>query len=53
MKEIDLVSHKKVVGCEGGNENVEGDLLTSGELMLDDSLPSLTIAYLLLDDSLP
>ena len=33
------VSPKKVGGCRGGDQNVEGDLLTIGYLMLDDSLP--------------
>ena len=33
-----IVSPKKVVGCRGGNRNVEGESLTFGELMLDDSL---------------
>ena len=46
------VSPKKVVGCRGGNRYVEGDLLTIGELMLDDTFPSLTIGYLVFDDSL-
>ena len=35
-----IVSPKRVVGWGGGNQNVEGDLLTIGYLMLDDSLPS-------------
>ena len=34
-----IVSPKKVVGCRGGNQNVEWDSLTFGELILDDSLP--------------
>ena len=33
-----IVSPKRVVGWRGGNQNVEGDLLTFGYLMLDDSL---------------
>jgi hypothetical protein len=33
-----IVSPKKVVGWRGGNQNVEGDLLTIGYLMLNDSL---------------
>ena len=34
-----IVSPKKVVGWGGGNQNVEGDLLAIGYLMLDDYLP--------------
>ena len=33
-----LCPPKKVVGCRGGNQKVEGGLLTFGHLMLDDSL---------------
>ena len=32
-------NHRKVVGCRGGSQNVEGDSLTFGELILDASLP--------------
>ena len=33
-----ILSPKKVVGCRGGNQNVEGDPFTFGSLMFDDSL---------------
>ena len=33
-----IVSPKKVVGRGGGNQDVEGDLLTFGHLILDDAL---------------
>ena len=35
-----IVSPVKVVGCRGGSRYVEGDSLTFGELIFDDSLPS-------------
>ena len=40
------------VGCRGGNRYVEGDLLTFGYLMLDDSLGYLYFRLFNVDDSL-